>query len=1422
MTVYQEVSAAASCQICETGVIMNPPFNIGFSDHVMNFHPEEQFPQFSAPPGFHHVTHGPENMILNVPTPPSVFASTTPSVFAPASLESGSSWTQAAAPYGFITNNWMEEQQSWFPQPPAPYLCSEETEEETQTLPITIGFRIGFENYGDLDDPTVHYHHIDSVGVHVPAGRLVRSHTLDASTWPWDRLYMDRNEMRHHSLYDSHITAPQYHGYSSQTQTIDWRIKLQEIPVKKNPEVAAFSDAVWRIRQKYCAYDQSTNSGRLWSVAVPFPDDIKDSEVEIFFVGDSLHDELHTLQRDSVRIKDLVAEVLHQIEHPARPVLATCPPASLYPLLHAPSHDLYPHPHDLYSVKTQSLYPSLQLPVQPVTPGEKAEPVPGICYLSICGLDEYLQPAYSLRSHTALQRERSVRLRLHIGGNPQPLLGRTIEDDQMELSLCDRFEHAQYWQEMKKRLFGAVSHYEDQVQYFLHNQSAGVSQILEAVKEICYLLRSVETQEISLAVQNLGLTLQQPSMNWAQFPQVADPMQLALMELSKVVSGLLSIYSHSFHTDFTAELNRKNFRMKTKSTILSFHLYAVHNLPENWMKSDSFFYISCSVIYAGRKICPEVKSSHVAASKSFFFRAVWDEMIRFQVPTSSLPYESMLVLRLCAVNQTTPSGSFIAWSCLPLYYNQQIVQGELLLNMISHSEPPAVITPGAFDVSLPTLLTVQVDFLDSEHVFQRPTAEETLYDAGAENLVQPLQCLAHRSSVLLLSEVDKQCLWYYRQCRQKPANILPLILGSTPSWDPASVSAMYRVLDDWTFSGPLEALGLLSPCFADEKVRTMACQQLERLSSDELLMFLPQLVQAVKFEWHLDNALVRLLLDRSLQSIQVAHRLYWLLTDASTESHYRGLYQRLLDAVEQCVGRALNDQFSRQQRLMKILKDVAEKVKNSPEDKRQEALKLGLNDIDRFFEEVGVCRLPLDPGIVVKGIDRDLCSFFKSNAKPLKISFINADQQGPNIHIMFKTGDDMRQDMLVLQLVELMDRIWLHEGLDLRMITYKCVSIGHKQGLVHLVPDSITLAKIQNKTGLLGPLKDSSMKKWFYNNKMASDNFLCSCAGWCVITFLLGVCDRHNDNIMLTSSGHMFHIDFGKFMGNAQKFGKIKRDRAPFIFTTEMESFITEEGKRPERAQEFAELCCCAYNIIRRYSYLIITLLELMLQGGLPELCTVEDLKYVHNKLRPYDSDVEAANYFTSKIKESLESPSVKLNFLIHAFANMTPSDLSRMSEEMTPSLTKFIKRAAVKGMQKVQRASGRILSELGVLSGTEPTGTRDSGRMVQLKVSFSAPKLCIILKHLRNIYMPDGSEPTASVTISLHSGMWEISRQKISSQSRTCAPVFNQLVEFSVPQLDGYILRILVNSNGTFLGQLSLPLSTIRLHEDIWYRLGV
>ncbi|XP_019471663.1 phosphatidylinositol 4-phosphate 3-kinase C2 domain-containing subunit gamma-like isoform X2 [Meleagris gallopavo] len=185
--------------------------------------------------------------------------------------------------------------------------------------------------------------------------------------------------------------------------------------------------------------------------------------------------------------------------------------------------------------------------------------------------------------------------------------------------------------------------------------------------------------------------------------------------------------------------------------------------------------------------------------------------------------------------------------------------------------------------------------------------------------------------------------------------------------------------------------------------------------------------------------------------------------------------------------------------------------------KRKEVLKMELNRLQQFFQDVKVCRLPLNPALVVQGIEADI-------------------------------GDDLRQDMLVLQIIRVIDNIWLQEGLDMQMIIYRCLSTGKGQGLVQMVPDATTLAKIHRESGLIGPLKENTIKKWFrHHHRLESSyqeairNFFHSCAGWCVVTFILGVCDRHNDNIMLTNAGHMFHIDFGRFLGHAQTFGSIRR-----------------------------------------------------------------------------------------------------------------------------------------------------------------------------------------------------------------------------------------------------------------------------------------
>lgn len=271
---------------------------------------------------------------------------------------------------------------------------------------------------------------------------------------------------------------------------------------------------------------------------------------------------------------------------------------------------------------------------------------------------------------------------------------------------------------------------------------------------------------------------------------------------------------------------------------------------------------------------------------------------------------------------------------------------------------------------------------------------------------------------------------------------------------------------------------------------------------------------------------------------------------------------------------------------------------------------------------------------------------------------------------MFKVGEDLRQDMLALQMIRIMDRIWLQEGLDLRMVNFKCISTGKDKGMVELVPSSETLRKIQVENGVTGSFKDKPLAEWLrkYNPaedeyEKASENFIYTCAGCCVATYILGICDRHNDNIMLRSTGHMFHIDFGKFLGHAQMIGSFKRDRAPFVLTSDM-AYVINGGERPtSRFQLFVDLCSQAYNLIRKHSNLFLNLLSLMTQSGLPELTGVQDLKYVYDALQPQTTDAEATIFFTRLMESSLGSMATKFNFFIHNLAQLRFSGLPSNDE---------------------------------------------------------------------------------------------------------------------------------------------------------------
>lgn len=82
-------------------------------------------------------------------------------------------------------------------------------------------------------------------------------------------------------------------------------------------------------------------------------------------------------------------------------------------------------------------------------------------------------------------------------------------------------------------------------------------------------------------------------------------------------------------------------------------------------------------------------------------------------------------------------------------------------------------------------------------------------------------------------------------------------------------------------------------------------------------------------------------------------------------------------------------------------------------------------------------------------------------------------------------------------------------------------------------------------------------------------------AGYCVITYLLGVGDRHLDNLLLTKDGNLFHIDFGYILG---------RDPKPMPPPMKLSKEMVEAmgGYQSEYYKEFQKLCYTAFLHLRR------------------------------------------------------------------------------------------------------------------------------------------------------------------------------------------------------------------------------------------------
>ncbi|KAJ1567431.1 Phosphatidylinositol (PI) 3-kinase, partial [Cladochytrium tenue] len=404
-------------------------------------------------------------------------------------------------------------------------------------------------------------------------------------------------------------------------------------------------------------------------------------------------------------------------------------------------------------------------------------------------------------------------------------------------------------------------------------------------------------------------------------------------------------------------------------------------------------------------------------------------------------------------------------------------------------------------------------------------------------------------------------------------NALTKFLKCVEWQDPVEAKQAVDLTLGWAEIDVEDALELLGESFHNPQVRSYAVLQLTKAEDEDLQLYLLQLVQALKFESITEKSgihespLADFLIDRSIKNPILGNYFYWYLMvecedKKSGRMFAKVTYQFMAAMVEVPDGIHRRETLARQADLVETLTKISKEI-----------------------------RLMKEP-------------------RPRKV--------------IFKTGDDLRQDQLVVQVIMLMDKLLRKENLDLRLTPYKVLATGVDVGMSQFIP-SESLGSIISEYG-------SSLSNYLRakngNDIPASvvDNYVRSC-------------------------GSMFHVDFGFILG---------RDPKPFPPPMKLSKEMVDVmgGTASPLFQKFKAYCFVAYNNLRKSASLILNLFALMVSANVPDIALEPDkaVLKVQEKFRLDLSEEEAMQFFQQLISESIGAVFPQVMERIHQVAQLLRS----------------------------------------------------------------------------------------------------------------------------------------------------------------------
>jgi len=210
-------------------------------------------------------------------------------------------------------------------------------------------------------------------------------------------------------------------------------------------------------------------------------------------------------------------------------------------------------------------------------------------------------------------------------------------------------------------------------------------------------------------------------------------------------------------------------------------------------------------------------------------------------------------------------------------------------------------------------------------------------------------------------------------------------------------------------------------------------------------------------------------------------------------------------------------------------------------------------------------------------------------------------------------------------------------------MVYKVQAINAKMGLVEFVPGCTPLSAMSKETA-------------YQLTEQKIDRIVATSVAGYIGAFILGIKDRHSDNILFTEDGTVFHIDFGHVLGKG-----VTIDTGPFAITPELKEILEQWYSW----HSLVDLCEKAFMVLRDQAEVVADYATLLLSPVFPD----RDVAAFCRKKLMVDLPLQEA---TAKLKKLVRDAPSHYKTRLKNFVHGANQGIQKRAQSMKTDTIKF------------------------------------------------------------------------------------------------------------------------------------------------------